>query len=137
MNKTPYSVTVILDATYGDSLLALPVGTPVWIVDSPPNRTAAQRVWAQRTSGSHLDGITTFKTREGASVEQMLLGKLDSIDLHHGTYSAEPLYTVLEVIGADVTEQIKSAMSAFGFTEFETTALGFRAVRPLPDDNSE
>ena len=137
MYKAPYSVTVILGRTYGDGLLTLPVGTAVWIVDTPPNRAAAQRVWAQRTSDSHLDGVTTFKTREGASPEEMLLGELDAIDLHHGTYSAEPPYTILEVIGGAATEQIKSAMAAFGFTEFTRTAWGFRAVRPLPTENSE
>lgn len=137
MCKASYSVTVILDRTYGDGLLALPVGTAVWMVDTPANRAAAQRVWARRTSGSHLVGITTFKTREGASSEEMLLGELDTIELHHGRYSAEPPYAVLEVIGAAVTEQIKSAMSALGFTEFKGTALGFRAVRPLPTENSE
>ena len=137
MCKAPYSVTVILDRTYGDGLLTLPVGTAVWIVDTPPNRTAAQRVWARRTSDGHLDGVTTFKTREGASAEEMLLGELDTIDLHHGSYSAEPPYTVLEVIGAAATEQIKSAMSTLGFTGFQSTALGFRAVRPLPTEHSK
>lgn len=137
MCKAPYSVTLILDRTYGDGLLALPVGTAVWIVDTPPNRAAAQSVWARRTSDSHLNGVTTFKIREEASAEEILLGELSTIDLHHRTYSAEPPYTVLEVMGAAVTEQIKSAMSAFGFTDFQSTALGFRAVRPLPTENSE
>lgn len=137
MSKAPYPVTVILDRAYGERLLALPVGTAVWIVDTPPNRAAAQRLWAQHTSDSHLDGVTTFKTREEASAEEMLLGKLDTIDLHHGTYSAQPPYTVVEVIGAAITERVKAAMSAFGFTDFQTTALGFRAVRPLPTENGE
>ena len=134
MDKAPYSVTVILDRAYGERLLVLPVGTAVWIVDTPPNRAAVQRLWAERTP-ERLGGVTTFKSREEASAEEMLLGKLDTIDLHHGPYSAQPPYTILEVIGAAITEPIKAAMSAFGFAEFQSTASGFRAVRPLPTRN--
>ena len=137
MGKAPYAVTVILDRTYGERLLALPAGTAVWIVDTPPNRAAAQRLWAERPAASHLDGITTFKSREEASAEETLLSELDTIDLHHGPFSAKLPYTVLEVIGAATTERIKAAMSAFGFTEFQSTALGFRAVRPLPPEKDE
>src|ERR1700685_546038 len=106
----------------------------VWIVDAPPNRAAAQRLWAQHSSDSHLDGVTTFKAREGASAEEMLLDKLDTIDLYSGQYSRQSPYTALEVIGAAITERIKAAMSVLGFAEFQSTASGFRAVRPVANE---
>ena len=81
MDKATYSVTVILDRAYGERLLALPARTAVWVVDTPPNRAAAQRRWAQRTSESHLQGVTTFKPPEKESAEEMLLANLDTIDL--------------------------------------------------------
>ena len=129
-----YRVFVVLDREYGDRLSELAQTGPVWIVDTPLNRTAAQKIWAIDPNRSHLDGVTTFKTGDDSSPEDGLINELDTIDLHHGTYSADPPYTVLEVIGAEMTERVKMGLSEFGFNEIQTTAEGFRAVRPLPSD---
>ena len=67
-----------------------------------------------------------------SSPEDSLINELDTIDLHHGTYSTDPSFTVLEVIGAVMSERIKNGLSEFGFHEFQTTADRFRAVRPPP-----
>jgi hypothetical protein len=45
----------------------------------------------------------------------MLLAELDTIDLHHGSYSADPPYTVLEVLGTPLTAKAKNELSAYGF----------------------
>jgi hypothetical protein len=127
-----YRVVVVLDREYGDRLSALAKAGPVWIVDTPLNRSAAQKIWAVDANRSHLDGVTTFKTGDDNSPEDSLLNELDTIDLHHGTYSADPPYTVLEVVGAEINERVKTGLSEFGFNEFQTTANGFRAVRPQP-----
>jgi hypothetical protein len=127
-----YRVFVVLDREYGDRLSELAQTGPVWIVDTPLNRTAAQKTWAVDPNRSHLDGVTTFKTGDDSSPEESLINELDTIDLHHGTYSADPPYTVLEVIGAEMSETVKTGLSEFGFNEFQATADGFRAVRPLP-----
>jgi len=102
--------------------------------DTPKNRAAAQKIWAVHANRSHLDGVTTFKTGDDSSREDALINELDTIDLHHGTHSADPPYTVLEVIGVVMSERLKTELSQFGFDEFEATAEGFRAVRPLPSD---
>jgi hypothetical protein len=75
--------------------------------------------------------VTTFKS-EASSPENALLDELDTVDLHHGSYSADPPYTVLEVIGASVTESVRAELGKYGFNEFCSTATGFRAVRPVP-----
>ena len=64
----------------------------------------------------------------------MLINELDTIDLHHGTYSANPPYTVLDVIGTAVTARLKAKLGEFGFDDFQETREGFRAVRPVPSD---
>ena len=130
-----YRVFVVLDREYGERLSELSLTGPVWIVDTPLNRATAQRVWAVHPSGTHLDGVTTFKTGDDCSPEDTLINELDTIDLHHGTCSANPPYTVLEVIGAVLSERLKTELSQFGFDDFQATTEGFRAARTLPRDD--
>jgi hypothetical protein len=129
-----YRVFVVLDREYAERLSEVAAAGPVWIVDTPTNRAAAQRIWAADPNRSHLDGITTFKTADESSPETALIEQLDTIDLHHGTYSASPPYTVLEIIGTTISERTQAELSRFGFDQFQGTAEGFRAVRQLPTD---
>jgi len=132
MSKPPYTVTVVLDREYGERLSELPVGAPVWIVDTPANRAAAEKLWAERHDESHLTGITTFTTNADISAEDLLIDEFDTIDLHHGSYSADPPYTIVNVIGVQLSETIKTELSEYGFNEFQPMRAGFKAVRPLP-----
>jgi hypothetical protein len=58
------------------------------------------------------------------------VSELDKIDLHHGSYSANPPYAILEVLGAPLSDRIKAQLSQYGFDEFHPSAAGFRAVQP-------
>ena len=137
MANNPYTVIVVVNRDFGKRLLELPPGVPVWIVDTPTNQAAAQRVRAERPTESHLQGVTTFKIRDEESGEDSLIYELDSIDLHHGWYSAPTPYTVLEIIGTQLTDRVKIELSQYGFDEFQSTTEGFRALRPLPPDDRE
>jgi hypothetical protein len=55
-------------------------------------------------------------------------GELATIDLHHGSYSADPPYSTLQVIAAAVSENIKLAMGEYGFEEFRSNGDGFEAI---------
>jgi hypothetical protein len=126
----PYRVIVVLDREYGKRLSELVARGPVWIIDTPTNRTVAQKIWAADVNRSYLDGVTTFKAESESSLEDALISELGTIDLHHGVYSANPPYTVIEVIGASITDKLKGKISQFGFDQFEATPQGFRATRP-------
>ena len=56
-------------------------------------------------------------------------GELGTIDLHHGSYSSDPPYSRLEVIGVPVSEKIKLAMAEYGFAEFRANSSSFEAIR--------
>lgn len=127
----PYRVFVVVDSDYGQHLTELSEMGPVWIADTPANRSVAQEIWAH-PNRSHLEGVTTFKVAEGTSPEDMLINELDTIDLHHGTYSANPPYKVLDVIGTPITARLKVELGEYGFDNFQETARGFRAVRTVP-----
>ena len=136
MNSDPYKVLVVVDRDFGEKLAALEAGVPVWIVDTPANKPVAVRLWAERKAADHLTGITTFTSVGVSSPEEMLLNELDTVDLHHGPHSANPPYTILQVIGARLTNQITAELSSYGFDEFHETADGFLARRPLPQTRS-
>ena len=60
------------------------------------------------------------------------MDQMDTIDLHHGIYSADPPYTVIRVIGSTLTPEGQQFLETFGFNSFTLTGGGFQAVRPLP-----
>jgi hypothetical protein len=66
-----------------------------------------------------------------SSAEDLLVSVLDAIDLHHGSYSAIPPYAIIEVLGASLSNSIKTELSQYGFDEFHPNSAGFCAVRPL------
>jgi hypothetical protein len=127
-------VFVVLDRDYDERLLELARSGPVWIVDTPQNRAVAQNHWAANPNRNHLEGVTTFKAGDDCSSEETLINELDTIDLHHGSYSADPPYTVLEVIGTPISERLKAELSHYGFNKFQPTGEGFRTLRTPPDD---
>src|SRR5450755_2439567 len=106
---SPYKVFIVVDRQFGEKLAGLTPGVPVWIVDTPFNKPAAQRFWSDHPNGDHLTGVTTFS--DHSSPEEMLLGKLDTIELHHGSHSANPPFTVIEVFGAQLSSKAKEALS--------------------------
>ena len=80
---------------------------PVWAIDSPVNRAVSQKFWGEFPSRDHLDGLRIFKTVEDASPEEALIAELDTIDMHHGIYSAYAPYTIICVLGTSLTAGIR------------------------------
>jgi hypothetical protein len=136
MVAVPYKVYVVVEREFGEQLAKLPPDAPIWIVNTPPNRAVAERLWKERNQEGHLTGITTFNDLKASSSEDLLVSELDTIDLHHGSYSAHPPYTVLEVLGAPLSDRIKTELSLYGFDEFHSTTVGFCALRPGPSEAS-
>ncbi|HLJ85720.1 MAG TPA: hypothetical protein VKZ53_02800 [Candidatus Angelobacter sp.] len=130
-----YREFVVVDRQYGEHLTELAQTGPVWIVDSPANRAAAQQLWAANPNRGHLDCITMFELGKNSSSEDILINELNTIDLHHGAYSANPPYAVLEAIGAVISTRLKAELSQFGFDESQETSEGFprRAYRANGD----
>ena len=47
MSGQPYKVYVVVDRTFGERLAALEARVPVWIVNTPENRSVAERLWRE------------------------------------------------------------------------------------------
>jgi hypothetical protein len=122
-----YKVWLVVDPAFGERLTLLPVDQPVWIVDSAVNVPVMHRLRSERRTGGHLTGITSF-VGAGSSNDDVL-EQIDSIDLHHGVYSADPPYSEIEVIGAAPSDEVIRRLEELGFRVNGTTAKGFTAVR--------
>ena len=129
MVASPYKVYVIVDRQFGERLNELERGVPVWIVDTSDNMPVVRRLWQSRPDDNHLNGITSFVDSQSSTPEQLFLNELYMIDLHHGIHSADPPYTVLVVIGVDLTPRIKNELATYGFDEFQNNLVGFVARR--------
>jgi hypothetical protein len=46
------------------------------------------------------------------------MSELDKIDLHLGSHSANPPYTIPELLGAPVSDRIKAELWQYGVDEF-------------------
>jgi hypothetical protein len=134
MPVVPSKVYVVVDREFGEQLAELEQGIPVWIVDTPTNKPVVDRLWKERPQKGHLAGITIFDDLKSSSPEDILLEELDMIDLHHGSDTADPPYTVIEVFGTRLTTRAKNELSAYGFNEFHANLAGFTARRPEPLD---
>lgn len=136
MDSSPYKIIVVLDREFGEKISELPHGVPIWIIDSGVNRELIKRFWKDHPDESHLTGRTIFNGAVDSSTEDILVSLLDQINLHHGVHSADPPFTVIEVIGASPNESTKVELATYGFEEISLTAGGFSTSRPLPTKSS-
>jgi hypothetical protein len=119
----------VVDPHFGERLTTLPLNQPVWIIDSEENTAVAREACKQRPNrNDHLTGITTFKSVAGYDPEEELITQLGPIDLHHGDYSADPPYSILQVVGCTASPKVRDALAKFGFQVEESSANGFRAI---------
>lgn len=64
----------------------------------------------------------------GASPEHELISIFGTVEEHHGEHSHDPPLDEIEVLGAEPTPEVWTALSAFGFTEVVPARRGFVAT---------
>jgi len=114
-------VALVLVPDFRDSLKKLAFRMPVWILETPENRVAAQDTWHMAEEWPQVD-VTIFN---GApSKREEWAAQIGMIDLH-------VRISTLEVIGSEMTLPARAALTELGFDRFETTREGFRAKRTI------
>lgn len=103
-------VAIVFDQEFGDRLASLVMRTPVWIVESAPNRSAASEAWNRAIEWPHIS-VTVFRPPEELKHLLSQIGRPQRVD----------------VIGLPLTEDAREALSAAGFTNIAETSEGFRA----------
>jgi len=113
-------IALVLVPDFSESLQKLAFRMPVWIVETPQNRVAAQDVSHLAQEWPQID-VTIF---HGApSSREEWIAQIELIDL-------QTRITTLEVIGSEMTLPARAALTELGFDRFESTPDGFRAKRP-------
>jgi hypothetical protein len=124
-----YTVALIVDPAFGARLSEIAGRMPVWIVDTPVNRLAAEQHWAQHPAQSYTEGVTTFTGNPAGTPEEWCVGELHTIDVHHGELSHVPPYKAIEVHGVVFNARLAAAFAEYAMREITATSDGFRAER--------
>jgi len=120
---------VIVNPEYGDRLLEIERGRPVWVTMSTTNQPVVYSLWQTYHEPDHLTDITGFLFTADIGPDERFLAQLSTIDVHHGSYSSINPYTELEVIGTPLTVAIREALSHRGFSKFTEGEDSFIATR--------
>lgn len=107
---------IVFDEDCSAQLEKLAFHSPVWLVDTPANRAAAEQAWHAAIEWPHIT-VTLFRRQEWQTL-------LDQI-----AFQEKRLVDTMEVLGEPLTDAARTALAATGFTRFEDTETGFRARR--------
>lgn len=109
-------MTVVFHDDYSEDLEKLAFRSPVWIVDTPANRQAAERAWHAATEWPHIL-VTLFRFDDWPTL-------LHQIALQVRTF------TGIDVLGSPLTLPARAALDKAGFSRVDEMPEGFRARKP-------
>lgn len=125
MSSVRPRVAVVVAADFASGLAALAQQGPVWVIDTPANRAAVERMRAE-TPGRD---VTLFTAPAGSSAEAACAEVLGMVELHHGPYSRHPPCATVEVFGASASMDVRAALAAEGYAVTVEREGGFVATR--------
>src|SRR4051794_11179018 len=105
LTNVPHVVGIVVDPSFGDRVDDLLNRLPMWMADTEPNRSAAERIWAVHKAAGHstdhtqVGALTTFTINPSATPESWCIEALDTVAGHHDRYSHSPGYSAVEVYG--------------------------------------
>lgn len=116
------TVAIVLAPDYAENLGRLAFHTPVWIVDTPENRAAAEEAWRSAVEWPHIT-VTLFRPFGEPPAKDDWVTLLEQILYLEKTVDA------VEVIGTPLAPEARAALGEAGFERLDPTKDGFRARR--------
>ena len=116
----PRTVAIVLTPDYADSLGKLAFHTPVWIVDTPENRAAAEEAWRSAIEWPHIT-VTLFRPLGETPTKEDWRALVEQIAF------LEKAFDAIDVIGAPLSPDARAALGDAGFGRFDETREGFKA----------
>jgi len=104
-------VAIVFYTEFGDRLLTLVMRTPVWIVESPANRSAVAEAMNRATEWPHIS-VTVFRPTDELKHVLSQIGHPQRVD----------------VIGLPLSDDARDARRDSGLTNVVRTNDGFRAM---------
>jgi hypothetical protein len=122
MSDNTHRVAVVVAGDAAARIGLLATNSAVWAIRTPETESAAGE--ARRAGGA----VTLFDSEDDP--EGALLNIIDEVELHHGTGSCpETPMTVVEVVGASATSDVRERFRLLGLPNVEPTPTGFLARR--------
>ena len=117
-----HNVAIVFDPDYSSSLEKLAFHTPVWLIDTPANRAAAEDVWRASVDWPHMT-VTLFRPPANHVTKREWSALLAEIAIRERTVEA------VDAIGAPLTLMARAALVDAGYARFDETATGFKAKK--------
>ena len=105
---------MVFEPDFSSALEKLAFHTPVWMIDTPENRTAAEEAWRTAIEWPHIS-VTLFRDYDWPTL-------LAQIALNER-------FDALEVLGTELSQDARDALTGAGFVRVDPTGSGFRARR--------
>jgi hypothetical protein len=118
----PRTVAIVFNADFSEQLEKISFHTPVWLVDTPENRAAAEAAWQRATEWPHIS-VTLFRAPSDNLTRDDWRALLDQVNLH------ERLVDAIDILGVPLTAIARAAIEDVGFARFDETGSGFRVRR--------
>ena len=118
----PRTVAVVFERDFSARLEKVAFHSPVWLADTPPNRTAAEEAWRAAVEWPHIH-VTLFRVPPGPPARDDWRTLIEQID------RGEKHVETIDVIGTELSLVAKAVLTGAGFTKFDETSSGFRAKR--------
>ncbi|MGY2224948.1 hypothetical protein ACW9IK_19865 [Pseudomonas gingeri] len=120
------NITLILDADFGERVIALAKTMPIWIISSKLNDPAVEKA---RHLLHETANITTVLARNTESAGDICLRALYDIDEHHGVDSTSIPYQEILVFGLSPEVLTPEIIHDLGFHSINKTDFGFRIIK--------
>ena len=129
MTSGVHRVGLVVDPSFGAQVEELARRMHVWVVRSPDNERAVQRLWTAGDADHLAQAGATLFGRSTETAEEACVAILRSIDEHHGEPSGGRSLDVIEVWGVDASPAIRRELTALGLGNVMATGAGFVATR--------
>src|SRR5437016_14169631 len=113
--QVPHEVALVVDPEFREGLALLGSRMPLWVVNTPQNSIIASRFLSKRQGTQDGPDVTVFDVDPTQTPEDWACDIIKNIDLHHGHYSHDPPFSVMEVYGVDPTPRLRKELLGIGF----------------------
>ena len=115
-------MAIVFAADYSAQLEQLSFHTPVWLVDTPENRAAAEAAWQRAIEWPHIS-VTLFRASATNPSRDDWRTLLDQIALQERAIDA------IDIFGMSSTPLARAVFVHAGYEKVEETPHGFRVRR--------
>ncbi|HEX2832341.1 MAG TPA: hypothetical protein VHW00_04960 [Thermoanaerobaculia bacterium] len=109
-------LVIVLDEDYSSQLEKLAFSHPVWLVDTPANRTAAEQAWHAAIEWPHIT-VTLFRRQDWDTLLEQI------------AFQEKRPVEAMEIIGEPLSDPARNAFLDAGYERFDETDRGFRAKK--------